>query len=61
VENPRIEAEEHYYNPTHTGLKDLGLKPHYLDEKTLVQMLQFVKKHKEAIDQDQIFRQVKWA
>jgi len=24
--NPRIEAEDHYYNPVHTGLLELGLK-----------------------------------
>ena len=28
--NPRIEAEEHYYNATNTKLRDLGLEPHYL-------------------------------
>src|SRR4051812_1026194 len=27
VENPRSEAQEHYYNPTHTKLLDLGLAP----------------------------------
>ena len=26
VDNPRFELEEHYYNPTHTGLLDLGLE-----------------------------------
>ena len=30
VENPRKEAEEHYYNPKHTGLLELGLSPNYL-------------------------------
>ena len=24
VENPRKEMEDHYYNPAHTGLLDLG-------------------------------------
>src|ERR1700733_9255192 len=27
VENPRVEAENHYYNAKHTALVDLGLKP----------------------------------
>ena len=27
---PRSEMEDHYYNPAHTGLLELGLKPHYL-------------------------------
>jgi UDP-sulfoquinovose synthase len=60
LENPRIEAEEHYYNPVHTGLMDLGLAPHYLDDQTLGEMMQFVMKHKARISQDQIYRQVKW-
>jgi hypothetical protein len=30
VPNPRVEAEEHYYNAKNTKLQDLGLKPHYL-------------------------------
>src|SRR5439155_16858209 len=25
IENPRVEAEQHYYNATHTKLLDLGL------------------------------------
>ena len=61
VNNPRIEAEEHYYNPSHTGLMELGLKPHYLDAKTLAEMLQFVMQYRDRIDRDQIYRQVKWA
>src|SRR5690242_18824271 len=32
VENPRVEAEEHYYNAKHQALMDLGLKPHLLSE-----------------------------
>ena len=30
LDNPRVEAEEHYYNPAHTKLLDLGLRPHLL-------------------------------
>ncbi len=61
IENPRIEAEEHYYNPKHTGLLDLGLKPHYLSERVLIKMMEFVIKHKSRIRIDQISRNVKWA
>jgi UDP-sulfoquinovose synthase len=31
IENPRKEAEEHYYNPTYQGLKDIGVEPTLLD------------------------------
>jgi len=61
VENPRIEAEQHYYNPTHTGLLELGLEPHHLTEDTLSRMIAFVRAHKGKIKNDQIYRKVKWA
>lgn len=30
--NPRVEAEEHYYNAKHSKLQDLGLVPHLLGD-----------------------------
>jgi len=61
VENPRLEAEEHYYNPKHTGLIQLGLKPFYLTDEVLAQMMEFVIKHQNKIKRDNIYRKVKWA
>lgn len=61
VENPRKEAEEHYYNPKHTGLSELGLKPNFLTDEVLEQMIAFVLKHKSKIIIDQIYRKIKWA
>lgn len=61
VENPRKEAEEHYYNPKHTGLLDLGLKPIYLTDEVLAQMMEFVLKHKDYVNKNQIYRKVNWA
>ena len=61
IDNPRIEAEEHYYNPAHTGLTDLGLKPHYLDDETLAEMLNFAMRQKDNIKLDQIRRDIRWA
>lgn len=60
VENPRKEAEEHYYNPKHTGLIELGLKPTYLTDEVLEQMMEFVLKYKNKIRIDQIYRKVMW-
>ncbi len=60
IANPRLEAEEHYYNPTHTGLLSLGLKPLYLDIPTLQEMLQLVSKYQDGIDPRLIQPQVKW-
>jgi len=61
IENPRKELEEHYYNPKHTGLLELGLEPNYLIEDGLGQMMQKVLQHKTAIAQHKIFRGTKWA
>ena len=60
VENPRLEAEAHYYNPCNTGLLDLGLSPHYLSEGVLVEMMEYVIKYKDQIKHDQIYRKIKW-
>lgn len=61
IENPRKEKEEHYYNPKHTGLLELGLKPHYLTDEVLTEMMQHVMRHKEGIHHHKIFRGTKWA
>lgn len=60
LENPRKEAEEHYYNPTYHGLLDMGVEPHYLTDKVMTEMFQVVMKHKENIRTDVIFKGVKW-
>jgi UDP-sulfoquinovose synthase len=61
IENPRKELEEHYYNPVHTGLLDLGLKPHFLTDDVLANLMQHTGKHREAIVRHRIFRGAKWA
>ncbi|WP_028313358.1 NAD-dependent epimerase/dehydratase family protein [Desulfatibacillum aliphaticivorans] len=60
VPNPRKEAEEHYYNPAHTGLLDLGLEPNFLTDDVMAKMMEVVMKHKHNIYRDSIFRGVKW-
>jgi len=61
IENPRKEAEEHYYNPRHTGLLDLGLEPNYLTDRVIARMLEFAIAHAHHINREQIFRKVVWA
>jgi UDP-sulfoquinovose synthase len=60
IENPRKELEEHYYNPAHTGLLDLGLEPNYLTDDVLSQVMDKVARHKDDIEYHRIFRGVKW-
>jgi UDP-sulfoquinovose synthase len=61
IENPRKELEDHYYNPVHTGLVELGLEPNFLSEDVLIKMMEFVQQHKKNIHEHKIFRCVKWS
>ena len=60
IENPRKEAEEHYYNPSYQGLIDIGVQPHYLTDEVLKGMFRVVEKYKENIRKDVIFKGIKW-
>ena len=60
IENPRKELEEHYYNPAHTGLLDLGLNPHYLTDDLLSNLIEKIIIYKSHIKRNVIFRGVKW-
>jgi UDP-sulfoquinovose synthase len=60
VINPRLEAEDHYYNPAHTGLLELGLEPHYLTDQMIEEMLNLVLRYKDSINKNAIFKGVKW-
>jgi UDP-sulfoquinovose synthase len=60
MDNPRVEAEEHYYNPKHTGLIDLGLTPNPLTQKVLCEMIAFVGEHRDKIIKDRILPKTAW-
>ncbi|MBW1741795.1 MAG: NAD-dependent epimerase/dehydratase family protein [Deltaproteobacteria bacterium] len=60
IENPRKEAEEHYYNPTYQGLIEIGVKPHYLTDEVLEGMMHVAERFKNNIRRDVIFRGVRW-
>ena len=60
IENPRKESEDHYYNPSHSGLLDLGLTPHYLTDDVLSALIEKVLKYKDRINTDIIYKGVKW-
>jgi UDP-sulfoquinovose synthase len=60
IENPRKEAEEHYYNPAYKGLQEIGVEPHFLTDEVMKNMFKDVLKHKENIRKDVIFKGVKW-
>jgi UDP-sulfoquinovose synthase len=60
IENPRKEMEEHYYNPTHSGLVELGLEPHFMTEDVVSSMLERIIESKDRIVKDRILPRVKW-
>ncbi|KAJ8442844.1 hypothetical protein Cgig2_016310 [Carnegiea gigantea] len=60
VPNPRVEAEEHYYNAKHTKLIELGLKPHFLSDSLLDSLLNFAVQYRDRVDTKQIMPSVSW-
>lgn len=60
IDNPRKEQEEHYYNPAHHGLLELGLKPHCMTDDVIAVMLDQVLAHRDQIVVDRILPRVKW-
>ncbi len=60
IPNPRKEAEDHYYNPSHSGLMELGLEPHYMTDDVVATMLEQVISYKDNIDVSKIMPRVGW-
>jgi UDP-sulfoquinovose synthase len=60
VDNPRVEAESHYYRAAHTRLLDLGLAPHLLSEALIDSMFAIVERNKSRADLDTIRPTVSW-
>ena len=60
LENPRKEAEEHYYNPAYQGLVDIGVKPHYLTDEVLASFFHAVEMFRDNIRPEVIFRGISW-
>ena len=60
IPNPRKEKEDHYYNPVHRGLKDLGLKPTLMTDEVISEMLRRVMNAKSNIVLEKILPRVSW-
>ena len=58
--NPRIEAEQHYYNATNTKLHDLGLEPHHLGEELVTSMLGIIERHRDRVIERAILPRTRW-
>lgn len=60
LENPRVEAEEHYYNARHRKLLELGLVPHLLSDVLIDSMLVRVQENAARIRRESILPRVRW-
>ncbi len=60
IENPRVEMEEHYYNPKHQKLLDLGLKPQLLSDTLVESMFDRIGEHRHRVMEDHILPRDRW-
>jgi UDP-sulfoquinovose synthase len=58
--NPRVEAEEHYYNAANTKLRDLGLEPALLGEELVRSMLGIIEAHRDRVIAEAIVPSTTW-
>jgi len=58
--DPRVEAEEHYYNAKHSKLIDLGLQPHLLSDSLLDSLMNIAVKYRDRIDSSLMLPKVNW-
>src|SRR5918996_574249 len=60
LDNPRVEADTHYYNVKHTRLVELGLEPHLLADTLIESLFGIVERHKHRIDRRALRPTVDW-
>jgi len=60
LDDPRVEAEEHYYNAKHSKLADLGLKAHLLSDSLLDSLVNIAVQYRDRIDPALFLPQVNW-
>ena len=60
IKNPRIEDDEHYYNPINAKFKKLGLNIIKFDEKLIENFITKINNYKDNSDKDQILPNIYW-
>ena len=58
--DPRVEAEEHYYNAKHSKLVELGLEPHLLSDSLLDSLMSVALKYRDRIDAGVLLPRINW-
>ncbi|MGH2674355.1 MAG: NAD-dependent epimerase/dehydratase family protein [Actinomycetota bacterium] len=60
IEDPRVEAQEHYYGAAHTKLLDLGLEPRFLSETLIESMFAAIERYRDRVIVDRILPRIRW-
>ena len=62
IKNPRKEEEDHYYNPEHKKLLDLGYKPSHNMEECLIHIMQDMLSNKGLLEKnkDVLLPSIQW-
>jgi UDP-sulfoquinovose synthase len=60
VGDPRIEAQEHYYNAAHTKLLELGLQPHLLTAEVIEHLMATIERYKDRVLLRPIAPRTRW-
>jgi len=58
--DPRVEAEQHYYNAKHSRLIDMGLQPHLLSDSLLDSLMNIALQYRDRIDTTMLLPTVDW-
>lgn len=60
LSDPRVEAEQHYFNAKHSKLIELGLQPHFLCDSLLDSLMNIALKYVDRIDRTALDPHVNW-
>jgi UDP-sulfoquinovose synthase len=60
IPDPRVEAEQHYYNARHSKLIELGLVPHLLSDSLLDSLMNIALKYRDQVDTSMMMPKVNW-
>jgi UDP-sulfoquinovose synthase len=60
ISDPRVEAQEHYYNAKHSKLIELGLEPHLLSDSLLDSLMNVALQYRDRIDATVMLPQINW-
>lgn len=60
INNPRVEDEEHHYNPSNKSFIELGLKPIKLSSEFIQKNILYIQKYLQNIDEKILHPSINW-